>query len=48
MGGQDGRIKVYDVESNFRKASVIKKSLSTITSIDFSENSQYFMINNEA
>ena len=54
VGGQDGRITVYDVEPTFRKASVIKKSFSTITSIDFSyskvpeKNGQYLMINNQA
>ena len=36
VGGHDGRVRLYDVASKFRKAKVIKYNTSSITHIDFS------------
>lgn len=48
VGGEDGRIKLYNVDSKFRTSKVIKKSTSPITAIDFEKNGKYFMTNNKA
>ena len=39
VGGKDGRVKLYQVASKFRKAKVIKKNTCAVTNIDFSHDS---------
>lgn len=48
VGGHDGRIRLYDVKSKFRKAKVIKKNTSSVTHIDFSADGQFLMTNSES
>ncbi len=36
VGGNDGRVKIYDVKSKFRKAIVIKKNTLAVIHLDFS------------
>lgn len=35
VGGADGFVKIYDIKSKFKKFTMIKKSNSAITHIDF-------------
>ena len=46
VGGHDGRLRLYDVTSRFRKAKVIKKNTSAVTHLDFSKDGQFMMTNN--
>jgi WD40 repeat protein len=45
VGGNDGRIKVYDVKSKFRKSIVIKKNTCAITHLDFSLDGSQIITN---
>lgn len=48
VGGEDGRVRLYDVKSKFRKAKVIKKNTSPVTHLDFSADGAYLMTNSSA
>ena len=45
VAGHDGRVRLYDVASKFRKATVIKKNTSAVTHLDFSADGRYLMTN---
>jgi len=45
VGGHDGRVRLYQVKTQFRKAKWIKKNTSAITHLDFSADSKYLMTN---
>ena len=48
VGGQDGRGRLYETKSKFRKAKVIKKNTSPITHLDFSADGEYLVTNSES
>lgn len=48
VGGQDGRVRLYETKSKFRKAKVIKKNTSPVTHLDFSADGNYLVTNSES
>ena len=48
MGGQVGRVRLYETKSKFRKAKVIKKNTSPVTHLDFSADGRFLVTNSES